>query len=156
DTKAEILRFIELYYENMHRVNATKGYFFSKDYFFNLINSKDFKTETLLAIHTETQKIISAAMFVKKNNIVQYHLSGSSEEYLHLNALKMLIDEMRVRATQENYEYYNLGGGVSGNEDSLFHFKSCFSNDYKDFKIWKYIVNQTAYQELSYRKKQKE
>lgn len=154
-TKAEILTFIELYYENMHRVNATQGYFFNKQYFFDLINSKDFKTEILLAIHQETNKIISAAMFVKKNNIVQYHLSGSSEEYLHLNAIKMLIDEMRIRVTAENYQYYNLGGGVSSSEDSLFHFKSCFSKDFKEFKLWKYIVNETIYQELSKQKKQR-
>src|SRR5690606_553018 len=53
-TKADILTFIDLYYENMHRVQATKGYFFSKDYFFDLCNAKDFKTETLLAIHNDT------------------------------------------------------------------------------------------------------
>lgn len=153
-TDSEILTFIELYYENMRRVNATTGYFFSKEYFFDLMNSKDFRTEILLAIHTETQKIISAAMFVKKNNIVQYHLSGSSEDYLHLNAIKMLIDDMRIRATEENYQYYNLGGGVSSSEDSLFHFKSCFSEDFKNFKLWKYIVNEAAYKKLSYEKYQ--
>jgi hypothetical protein len=156
DTEAEILAFIELYYENMHRVNATQGYFFNKKYFFDLINGKDFKTEILLAIHTETRKIISAAMFVKKNNIVQYHLSGSSEDYLHLNAIKMLIDEMRIRATEENYQYYNLGGGVSSSEDSLFRFKACFSKDFKEFKLWKYIVNDQVYQELSFQKKRKD
>ena len=155
-TKAEILTFIDLYYENMHRVQASKGYFFSKKYFFDLINAKDFKTETLLAVHNDTGKIISAAIFVKKNNIVHYHLSGSSGDYLHLNALKMLIDEMGIRATQENYRYYNLGGGVSGNEDSLFHFKSGFSKDHKDFKLWKYIVNKNVYQALSNEKQQKE
>jgi hypothetical protein len=155
-TKADILTFIDLYYENMHRVHAANSYFFNKDYFFALVNAKDFKTETLLAVHNDTGKIVSAAMFVKKNNIVQYHLSGSSGNYLHLNALKMLIDEMGTRATAENYQYYNLGGGVSGNEDSLFHFKSCFSKDYKEFKLWKYIVIKSVYQELSDQKLQKE
>ncbi|MEZ4970998.1 MAG: peptidoglycan bridge formation glycyltransferase FemA/FemB family protein [Flavobacteriaceae bacterium] len=145
----EIDAFINLYYENMRRVNATKNYFFDRNYFFELIRSKDFNTEVLLAVHNESKEIISGAMFVKKNKIVQYHLSGTDEDYLYLNPVKMLIDEMRVLATQENFGFYNLGGGVGSSEDSLFHFKSGFSKDFKEFKLWKYIVNESIYKELT-------
>ncbi|MBD1262699.1 GNAT family N-acetyltransferase [Maribacter polysiphoniae] len=140
--------FIEMYYENMKRVNAKKSYFFSKKYFVDLLKTKDFETEILLATHDESKKIIGGAMFIKKNKIVQYHLSGAKEEYLALNAIKLIIDEMRIRATQEGYKYLNLGGGVGGQEDSLFHFKSKFSKDYKDFELWKYVVNQKVYDDL--------
>ncbi|MCM4167319.1 hypothetical protein KCTC52924_02902 [Arenibacter antarcticus] len=145
---SELEAFIELYYENMKRVNASKSYFFSKDYFFSLFNSQDFKTEVLIAIQNASKKIIAGAMFVKKNTIIQYHLSGSSEEFLYLNPVKMLIDEMRIKGTKENYQYYNLGGGLGGVEDSLFRFKSGFSKDLKEFELWKYIINQAAYDQL--------
>lgn len=151
----EIDAFINLYYENMRRVNATKNYFFNRNYFFELIHSIDFNTEVLLAVHNESKKIIAGAMFVKKNKIVQYHLSGTDEDHLYLNPVKMLIDEMRVMATQGNYRYYNLGGGVGSSEDSLFHFKSGFSKDFKEFKLWKYIVNESIYKELTDLNKQK-
>ncbi|MGB5355794.1 MAG: hypothetical protein WBN11_03790, partial [Eudoraea sp.] len=80
--------------------------------------------------------------------IVQYHLAGAREDYLNKYPLKMLIDEMRIIATKEGFHFLNLGGGVGNKEDSLFHFKSGFSKDFKQFKLWKYIVNQTVYEEL--------
>lgn len=140
--------FIDMYYENMKRVNANESYFFSKGYFVNLLKSKDFETEILLAIHDESKKIIGGAMFIKKNKIVQYHLSGVKEEFLPLNAIKLILDEMRIRATQEGYKYLNLGGGVGGQEDTLSHFKSKFSKDHQDFKLWRYVVNKNIYDDL--------
>ena len=48
--------FIDMYYENMRRVNANKSYFFNKQYFLNLLNTKDFVTEILLAINNDSKK----------------------------------------------------------------------------------------------------
>ena len=150
---ADLDTFIDLYYENMRRVNANKEYFFDKKYFLNLINSTDFETEVLLAISIKTGEVTGGAMFIKKNEIIQYHLSGTSEIYLDLNPLKLLIDEMRIRGTQENYSYFNLGGGVGAQEDSLFYFKSGFSKHTLPFKVWKYIVNRNVYEDLVIQRK---
>lgn len=150
---ADLDVFIDLYYENMRRVNANKAYFFDKKYFLDLINSSDFETEVLMAISRKTGEVAGGAMFIKKNKIIQYHLSGTSEIYLDLNPLKLLIDEMRIRGTQENFSYLNLGGGVGAKEDSLFYFKSGFSKYTLPFKVWKYIVNQNVYENLVLRKR---
>ncbi len=144
---------MELYYANMQRVNANKEYFFDKKYFLDLINSTDFETEVLLAISQKTGEVAGGAMFVKKNNIIQYHLSGTSERYLDLNPLKLLIDEMRIRGFRENYSYLNLGGGVGAQYDSLFYFKSGFSKNSMPFKVWKYIVNPNIYEDLVQQRK---
>lgn len=146
--QADLDSFIELYYENMRRVNANTAYFFDKKYFLDIINSTDFETEVLLAICNKTGEVAGGAMFTKKNTIVQYHLSGTSEVYLDLNPLKLLIDEMRIRGTHENYDYLNLGGGVGAQEDSLFYFKSGFSKNTIPFKVWKYMVNHNVYEDL--------
>ena len=145
---ADIESFIELYYENMRRVNANMAYFFERKYFLDLIGSTDFETEVLLALDNETGKVAGGALFTKKNSIVQYHLSGTSERYLDLNPIKLLIDEMRIRGTRSNYSYLNLGGGLGGKEDSLFYFKSGFSKNSTPFKVWKYTVNQNVYDHL--------
>lgn len=145
---AELDTFIDLYYDNMRRVKANETYFFDKKYFLDLINSSDFETEVLLAISKKTGEVAGGAMFIKKNGIIQYHLSGTNEIYLDLNPLKLLIDEMRVRGTKANYSYLNLGGGVGAKEDSLFYFKSGFSKYTLPFKVWKYIVNQNVYDNL--------
>jgi lipid II:glycine glycyltransferase (peptidoglycan interpeptide bridge formation enzyme) len=156
ETDAEINVFIDMYYENMQRVNAKKHYFFNREYFFNLLKSNRFDTTILLALDNETKEIMGGAMFIKKNRIVQYHLSGVKAQHLHLNPVKVLIDEMRIRSTAEHYTYFNLGGGLGSKEDSLFQFKSGFSHNYKFFKLWKYIVNEEVYEALVARKNQME
>jgi len=144
----DILEFIDLYYENMNRVHAEKKYFFSKDYFFKFIKSKEFKTDVLIAKDIVSNTIISGAMMVKTNNIVQYHLSGTKSNFLHLSPIRLLIDEMRLMASQENYTYFNLGGGLGNEDDDLFRFKSSFSKSFKPFEVWKYIVNSEVYDSL--------
>jgi lipid II:glycine glycyltransferase (peptidoglycan interpeptide bridge formation enzyme) len=144
----QIEEFIEMYYENMRRVEAEDYYFFDKRYFYQLMISSFFKVELLLCSDTRTGELIGGAMFVKTDKIVQYHLSGCKEEYLSLNPIKLLIDEMRIRATAENYTYFNLGGGKGVKRDSLFRFKSSFSKDFKPAQFWKYIVNREVYDQL--------
>lgn len=144
----DILMFMDLYYENMDRVNAEKKYYFSKQYFLDFVNSKDYKTDVLLAIDKITNHIISAAMMVKTNNIIQYHISGTRNDYLNISPVRLLIDEMRLKGTQEGYKYFNLGGGLGNQEDELFKFKSSFSKDFKPFKIWKLVANNEVYNKL--------
>ncbi len=146
---SEFEKFVEVYYENMDRVNAKKYYYFSEDYFKRITKSKDFETFVLLARTKETNEVIAGSMFIKTNNIVQYHLSGSKGDFLHLNPIKLLIDEMRLMSQDEGYTFMNLGGGLQGyDDDSLFRFKSSFSDDHRQFNLWKLIVNQRIYKRL--------
>ncbi len=63
--------------------------------------------------------------------------------------MKLIIDEIRIRATNEGFTQFHLGGGLGGSsEDSLFRFKSAFSNTYNDFYLWKYIVNKDTYDNI--------
>ncbi|WP_445957087.1 ATP-grasp domain-containing protein [Yeosuana sp.] len=149
ETNEDIQDFINIYYENMDRVGAKKLYYFSEHYFYKLFNTDVFKSEILLAIDNESGETIAGCQFITTNGIVQYHLSGTKNNYLHLNPTKLLIDDMRILATQRGHKYFNLGGGLGGRaDDSLFHFKSLFSKDFRDFNLWKLIVNQDVYNEL--------
>ncbi|PIB23042.1 peptidoglycan bridge formation glycyltransferase FemA/FemB family protein [Maribacter sp. 4G9] len=148
-TEEELDAFIHLYHENMKRVEATESYYFDKPYFDALMASKDYEPCLMVCRDNETQQIIAGAIFVKKDNMVQYHLSGLHEDFFELNPIKLIIDEMRLMVSEEGYEFMNLGGGRGGsNEDSLFRFKSGFSKAFKKFKLWKYIVDEEAYQIL--------
>lgn len=148
-TKEDVLEFVDIYLESMKRLNASSNYFFDSEYFLSFFEQTDFKTEILLVKELENQKIIAGSMFVKTNGIVQFHLSGARTDYLHFRPSKLILDEMRVNATNQGFKYYNLGGGLGGKEDSLFKFKSSFSKDFRDFQIWRYVVNKKAYDELS-------
>ena len=151
ETDADINTFIDIYYENMDRLSASKDYYFSREYFFEFLKCDGFKTDILLVMHNETHEAIAASMFIKTNDIVQFHLSGSRTAYLNLAPANVFLDEMRIRATEEGYKIFNLGGGLGSKQDSLFDFKSSFSKDYWDFKVWKYIVDQEIYDQLSKR-----
>lgn len=155
-TKEDILEFIKIYYENMDRVQARSSYYFEQDYFFKFLDSNSLKLDILLATLNETDEIIAGVMFVKTNNIVQYHLSGSKEEYLDIAPVKLLIDEMRIDASQEGgYDYFNLGGGYGSQNDSLLRFKLSFSKQLHDFCVWKHVINQEQYDYLSNSKETK-
>ncbi|WP_198027628.1 acetyltransferase [Seonamhaeicola sp. S2-3] len=148
--KEDLEAYINIYHENMDRVKAKNLYYFEKCYFENMVKSPSFDTDVLLAIENETGTIVAGSMFVTtNNNIVQYHLSGTKNDYLHLTPTKLLIDEMRLIANERGCKFFNLGGGLGGSDhDSLFNFKASFSKDFKDFNLWKLIVNKTAYNEL--------
>lgn len=149
ETEEDILEFVDIYYENMKRLDADDYYFFSKEYFLNFMKISDFDTDILLVKHLESNTYVAGSMFVKTKNIVQYHLSGTRTEYLRLKPSKLFLDEMRLQATEQGYKVFNLGGGLGSEHDSLFEFKASFSKNFRTFKIWKYIVNQNIYNELS-------
>ncbi len=155
-TEKELNEYINMYHENMERIGAEPKYFFSKAYFSGLLRSDDFKSEIWLASEKASDEVVAGIISIKKGEIVQYHLSAAKEEYMHLNAVKLLIDTLRVDASENGYSYLNLGGGVGSKEDSLFRFKSSFSKDFRDFRIWNYISNETVYEELIQEKLQKQ
>jgi len=147
-TEDDLESFIAIYHENMSRIQAKPEYFFNKAYFQELLQSESFKAEILLALDSETGKAIAGTLYIKKGEIVQYHLSGARKESMYLNPVKLLIDTIRIEATQENYRYLNLGGGVGSKEDSLFRFKNSFSQDLKSFRVWKCVCNEKIYAKL--------
>lgn len=145
---AHLESFIHLYYENMKRVDADASYFFDKTYFDRMMSSTDFNAKLMLCIHNETKAIIGGGLFIEKGKMVQYHLSGLDDDYFDLNPIKLIIDEVRIQCTQQEFEFLNLGGGRGSKEDSLFSFKTSFSKHFKEFKIWKYIVDEEVYKSL--------
>lgn len=145
---SDLDEFIEIYYKNMRRVNAKSFYFFSKNYFKELFNDKQFITELLICRLKENNKAIAAGLFIKYNGIVQYHLSGMDENYVDYNPIKLLIDHVRITATNQGYKYFNLGGGRASKGDSLLYFKNQFSKSMAPFSVWKYIVDKDIYLEL--------
>ncbi|MFD2098252.1 GNAT family N-acetyltransferase [Flagellimonas iocasae] len=141
--------FINAYCQNMKRVNAKPHYFFKREYFYELLASPQINAELLMARHKQTGDLAGGAVFTKKNGFVQYHLSGVKEEYLELNPIKLIIDHIRIKSSNEGFSYLNLGGGLGGHDyDSLFYFKSGFSKEYRRFFSWQYIVNKKKYLKL--------
>lgn len=148
ESQEDIDAFVSIYYETMNRVNAAPGYFFSKEYFSAFLNNKDFESKLLLAKFDD--KIIAGAIFTITKKIMQYHLAGTTEQYIRETPMKLILDEARLLGNKLGMESLHLGGGVGGSdEDSLFKFKSGFSDKQCEFKVWQYITDIIKYNELS-------
>jgi len=150
--KEGILDFIDVYTETMDRVNANKFYYFDYEYFKSLLENKSFKSN-LIAVYKDG-KMCSAGIFTESNVIMQYHLSGTKNEFIKDNPMKLLLDEARLLANTKGLKYFNLGGGVGGSDDdSLFQFKASFSKNFYQFSVWNLVVNEDVYDRLNDEKK---
>ncbi len=147
-SESDIETFVDIYQETMKRVNATENYFFNLEYFKALLSSTEWDAKLLLAMQGD--EITAGAIFTFTNNVVQYHLAGTRGEYAKDTPMKLLIDEARMLGAEAKKHYLHLGGGVGGSDtDSLFRFKSGFSNRNDQFSIWQYVCNEAAYEELN-------
>ncbi|MFV8345395.1 GNAT family N-acetyltransferase [Flavobacterium sp. ZB4P13] len=146
-TKEDIDAFIDIYRETMKRVGASEKYFFSHNYFYIFLENKGFESKLLLA--KKEGEIVAGAIFTIANNIMQYHLAGTAKTHLKERPMKLIVDEARLLGNELGLDFLHLGGGVGGNdEDSLFYFKSGFSDYRCQYKIWQTIVDYKKYNEL--------
>ncbi|GHT75814.1 hypothetical protein AGMMS50262_12280 [Bacteroidia bacterium] len=144
-TKEEIDVFVQIYWENMRRVNASENYFFPTEYFYDFLAT----IPSHLFLVYYKGKAMAGSIFTICNGIIQTHLSATKDEYLVLSPMKYVWDKIRTFGVEEKAKYIHLGGGYGGKNDTLFEFKSQFSKHRFIFKIWKYIHNQAVYEQLA-------
>lgn len=150
-SKEEIDAFIAIYHDTMHRLDAANMYLFSKEYFYKFLDNPCFENRLLLAV--KDRDIVAGAIFSITNNIMQYHLAGTKEEFMREAPMKLILDEARLIGNSLNLDYLHLGGGVGGSgEDSLFRFKSGFSDLQFQFRIWQLIIDKKEYNSLVHKK----
>jgi hypothetical protein len=146
-TKDDIDAFIAIYHETMKRVKASENYFFDHYYFYDFLENKSFESKLLLA--KKDGEVVSGTIVTITNKIMQCHLSGTARNYLKESPMKLIIDEARLIGNEQGLDFFHLGGGVGGSdEDSLFYFKSGFSDYRCEYKIWQMIVDPEKYNQL--------
>jgi hypothetical protein len=147
-TDDDIAEFVNIYTENMQRLNASDEYYFNHQYFKQLVHSNEFAGQLLLLYLDD--KPIAGGVFTYSNNIIQVHLLATKTDYLHDSPTKTLIDEVSCIGRARGMKYLHLGGGVGGKNDSLFYWKAGFSPSYLTFETWRIINDLVAYNQLAY------
>ncbi|WP_310490062.1 GNAT family N-acetyltransferase [Chamaesiphon sp. VAR_69_metabat_338] len=138
--------FIEIYTETMQRVNANSAYFFTRAYFQQLFPALGDRLHIcLVEIDGETA---AASLVTEVNGIVQYHLGGTKTKFLSQSPTTLMFDYMMNWGKQRGNNYLNLGGGLGSNRDSLYHFKSGFSDRSASFMTMQSIINRELYNYL--------
>ncbi|WP_316814810.1 GNAT family N-acetyltransferase [Pedobacter nyackensis] len=138
--------FMEIYTENMQRIHSTDYYLFNRQYFVDLINSDEFDCRLLLVCFEE--EVMCATLITFTHGVIQGHLIATKSAYLNESPAKFLVDEISLLGRKEGMKYLHLGGGVGFKEDTLFRWKSSFSDLHMDYKSLRYIVNQSVYDSL--------
>jgi dTDP-4-amino-4,6-dideoxygalactose transaminase len=138
--------FVKIYQETMRRVNAAQMYFFGEDYFSEL--HRELGPVLELFIVLIGGKPAAAGLFTICKGIVQYHLGGTRSEFIEFSPMTLMIDTVRLWANEIGARVFHLGGGVGAKEDSLFRYKTGFSDRRHDFTTWRCIVAPEIYREL--------
>ena len=138
----------QLYIETMNRLEASNYYFFNKTYFQELHELLG-KNLILLTVYDIEENLTSGGLFTNYNGVIQYHLGGTKEEYLSSAPSKLMFDEMIRWGVNEKCKILHLGGGVGGEKDSLFTFKSGFSKNTMHFSTLRLITNSYVYKVLT-------
>lgn len=143
DDWSRVETFAEIYYETMRRVGADNFYFFARDYFEELHAALG--KHAHLALVESEDEVLGGGVFLESCGIVQYHLGASRTSGLVLQPTKLMFDEIRRWAKDRNNSVLHLGGGVGGEGNPLFHFKTGFSDWQLPFYTWRIITNDRAY-----------
>lgn len=147
DTEEEVNAFSAIYNENMHKLNAAPSYFYNTAYFKKFLRATDYKATILLAYFEDEP--VAGAIITFTNKVAQLHLAATANDHLKASPMKLLYDEASIYARNHQMDYLHLGSGVGGREDSLFHFKTGFSDTYLPFHIWCHITDAGVYRELA-------
>ncbi len=139
--------FQAIYEETMNRVAAKQSYYFSQEYFLNLQNLDGNIHLCLVELESE---IAAACIFFECGGIVQAHLGGTKNKFLHQSPFNYLLDYVRYWAKQRGNELMHIGSGVGGAKDSLYHFKAGFSKQRHDWFALRLIPDAEKYNYLTH------
>lgn len=147
DGRGESLdRFTAIYHETMRRVEASSGYFFSRDYLAELLDGLGSHAHLFSAVLDG--EVMCGALVLVCGDIAQFHLSGTGERHLKAAPTKFLVDGIAEWGTERGLKALHLGGGVGAANDSLFSFKAGFSDRRHTFRTWRWILRPVVYAQL--------
>lgn len=144
--REDIDAFVDIYTENMNRIGSNDSYLFDKQYYVDLVNSEEFDCRLLLVYLGD--EITCATIISFSHGIIQAHLVGTKAAYLYASPAKFLVDEITIIGREMGMKFFHLGGGLGFKEDSLFRWKSAFSDLFLNYKSFRFIANRRAYNTL--------
>lgn len=142
--------FIEIYYQSMKYLGARDYFFFSKDFFENLIVAMDFKL--MLSFVRLGDEYVCATLNIITGKIMHAHLTGDLKEYRDLSPGKLDYALTHEWALNNGVKSIILGPGRSQENDTLLRFKQGFGRITQSLSIFKKIINEHAYKDICEKK----
>jgi len=139
--------FIRIYEQTMRHRSADAFYFFDRDYYQELRRCLGDRLH-LSIVQAPDGAAAAAGLFTWAGGLVQFHLSGTSEEHRRAGPAKLMLIQMRDWAKGRGGRWLHLGGGVGCREDSLAFFKQGFSRLRAPFATFRMVLRPDLYQTL--------
>lgn len=137
--------FFSAYNETMKIQNANQFYFINSCCVYSFILLKNALFLTLW----DNDVFLSGGIFLHTQNILEYHLSGSTLQGREMSATKLLIHLAAEWGKSKGIRYFHLGGGSDSSEQNLLlFFKRGFSNLETNFYIGKQVYIDNVYEEM--------
>jgi len=159
-----IENFYLVYVDTMKRIGANEEYYYSLDYFKNIINRN--ADNYAFAFVYSGEKIISVELIFILDKTIYSYLGGTLSDFFNVRPNDFLKIEVINWARTQGYQYYVLGGGRKDNDNLYLYKKSYFPNDpdvlfytgrkvinYKIYKILDNLVNGESEKQESKSKK---
>lgn len=140
-------KFRVIYNKTMDKDEAKKYYYFEPEFYTSILEDLPYNAQIFWA--EKDRMIIAASIILLSNGRMNYHLSGSLQEYCSYAPTNQLLYEAALWGCENGYKTLYLGGGVGSGEDGLFKFKRAFfKGSLNRFNIGKKIYNKARYDEL--------
>lgn len=141
DNERYLDRFSRLYTLEMKRKNAPAGYFFTRDFFEDLLRLDGVYFITL----TRNGDFMGGSIAVGEGNVINDYLRATDPEFWHLRINDWLIHENIFFFKEQGYDTYDLQGGRKG----VIEFKQAFSGLRKHFSVGRAVHLAEVYQDLA-------
>jgi lipid II:glycine glycyltransferase (peptidoglycan interpeptide bridge formation enzyme) len=141
--------FVAVYEQTMLRHAASSYYFFPAKYYQELRDQLGEHVHLALVLAPGGEELACGSLIFEEGGILEYHLSGSDQRFLQDGPTKLLLQYLRDWGKARGNRWFNLGGGVGAQADSLFNFKKGFSRLRSSYTSFRMIVDPAAYGELA-------
>lgn len=150
-TKEVIEIFNKIYTETMKRNNASSLYFFSDEYFQNLILSNSGNFSIAFAYYEDIP--ISAELIINYRKKIFAFLGGTNAEYFSHRPNDFLRVKIIDWSINNGFNFYILGGGMKDGDGLYKSKKALFPKD-DDYMFYtgRKIIDQDIYTMLSIKK----
>jgi hypothetical protein len=139
--------FYKLYTLTMDRNRASGYYYFSREFFENMIEKLS-GNMTFFNAYLDN-KIIASILVLYNKFFTHAHLAGTDPGYLHFSPIMTLFYRTSLWANNRGSKFLILGGGRTASpDDCLFRIKKRFSRETYDFCIGTKIHNKEVYDHL--------
>ena len=141
------VEFQRVYNATMDRNMAANYYYFGKTFYETVRNELAHNSQIFWA--EKDGAVIAASIMIFANEHLNFHLSGSLEEYNTLAPNNLIMYNAAIWGYENGYKFFLLGGGVGSKDDTLLRYKKTFYNGERNhFFIGKKIISPDKYNYL--------